>query len=63
MSAEDDMFTNEDIEMEDLETFGQGIFFNELIYTVSSRFKKESRFKKDCWYNGFFSTEVVWKIF
>jgi len=25
-----------------------------------ARFKKESRFKKDCWCNRFFSTEVVW---
>ena len=55
LSAQDELFTNEDIEMEDLETFGQGIFFNKIIYTVSSRFKK-ARFKKDCCYNGFFST-------
>ena len=27
LSAQDELFTNEDIEMEDLETFGQGIFY------------------------------------
>ena len=37
----------------------------EKINTVESRFKKawfkkESGFKKDCWCNRFFSTEVVW---
>ena len=34
------------------------IFFSILMqsYTVSSRFKKESRFKKDCCYNPLFST-------
>ena len=27
LSVQDELFTNEDIEMEDLETFGQGIFY------------------------------------
>ena len=29
---------------------------NKICNTVESRFKKESQFKKDCWYHQFFST-------